>query len=986
MNITATYSPDDNKLRLTASARLDADTYARVKAAGFAWAPKLGQFIAPMWTPARADLCIELAGQIDDDDGSLIERAEDRAERFEDYQGKRAAESARALDYVHQIADGIPFGQPIMVGHHSERHARKDAERIQAGMRRAVQLFDTAEYWKRRAAAAIAHAKYKERPDVRHRRIKGIEADARKVRANIEAAQQNARVWSKVPRYEWDRQTDAALYIAGRCAHSFGGSLYGQLRDGTMHGDTAWRRAVAAAEAYATGEAARWLEHYENRLAYERAMLADAGGIVADRFDLQPGGTVTHRGRRSVILRVNRSGGQVVSVSVTGQGWTVGVEEITAYEPPSEAAADAAAAIVKAAPLCNYPGRGFVAITRAQWDDIFKDYKGTRDMGAGVDATNGGRLHDSLKDYREGSEVYSRHRVRVVMGSSLRRVIGLEAWGAAMAGRLADDAARSSAAHGLHPVYISDAKMTEPARFDAPPKAPRRSMARKIAEAAGVDTSAQPEAPPAPAAAAPEAPGRLFVGVYPAGIVYADRQREKAGDYARCAFLGFADLVLTIEPDCPDALRLQITEDAAAIQRRRGEAFQVSTAGQTVTLGHALRDDPPPAAAPVCELTAAKRAARAVVAELTAPARRTPPATQSDPPAGDSQAAKIEALRQSLRAGVQVVSAPQLFPTPPDLAARMVELAGITPASRVLEPSAGTGRLVDAIMRQVPAWVDAVEVNRSLADALQARHAVVHVKCADFLALEPAPGQHDGRAIYDAVVMNPPFANGADVDHVTHALHFLAPGGRLVAIMSAGVTFRDDRKTREFRRLVAERGGTIEDLPPDTFASEGTGVRTVLVVVDAPERRDAEPAPAEVEAPASPSEPDHAAQLRAHYGPIGDHSRVIAGNVLRKRWEWSADGIPTAAELGRAAASLEDQAVALAADPHGESRALAEPYRAAATLVRQAEGEARADEEAQALGHADAAAAWEHDAWLQRHGTPEFKAWRAGIPPATHTP
>ena len=63
---TATYSPDDNKLRLTASARLDADTYARVKSAGFAWAPKLEQFIAPMWTPARADLGhVDCLGNLD---------------------------------------------------------------------------------------------------------------------------------------------------------------------------------------------------------------------------------------------------------------------------------------------------------------------------------------------------------------------------------------------------------------------------------------------------------------------------------------------------------------------------------------------------------------------------------------------------------------------------------------------------------------------------------------------------------------------------------------------------------------------------------------------------------------------------------------------------------------------------------------------------------------------------------------------------------
>ena len=53
--LTATYSPDDNKLRLYASTRLDPETYARVKAAGFKWAPKQQLFVAPMWTPGRED-------------------------------------------------------------------------------------------------------------------------------------------------------------------------------------------------------------------------------------------------------------------------------------------------------------------------------------------------------------------------------------------------------------------------------------------------------------------------------------------------------------------------------------------------------------------------------------------------------------------------------------------------------------------------------------------------------------------------------------------------------------------------------------------------------------------------------------------------------------------------------------------------------------------------------------------------------------------
>ena len=159
-DMTATYSPDDNKLRLSSATRLDRDVYDRVKAAGFAWAPKQDQFIASMWTPARADLCIELAGEIGDDHSRLIDRAEDRAERFDDYRDKRTDEAERAAAQARRVADGIPFGQPILVGHHAERHARKDAERMQNGMRKAVQAFDTADYWKRRAVAAIQHAKY----------------------------------------------------------------------------------------------------------------------------------------------------------------------------------------------------------------------------------------------------------------------------------------------------------------------------------------------------------------------------------------------------------------------------------------------------------------------------------------------------------------------------------------------------------------------------------------------------------------------------------------------------------------------------------------------------------------------------------------------------------------------------------------------------------------------------------------------------------
>lgn len=82
------------------------------------------------------------------------------------------------------------------------------------------------------------------------------------------------------------------------------------------------------------------------------------------------------------------------------------------------------------------------------------------------------------------------------------------------------------------------------------------------------------------------ASARLFSGVYPTGIVYADKLRERSGDYMRVAFLPFDTLELEWAPGThPPGLRKLIKADAAAIIARRGQAYPVSASGQTVTLG-----------------------------------------------------------------------------------------------------------------------------------------------------------------------------------------------------------------------------------------------------------------------------------------------------------------------------------------------------------------------------------------------------------------
>jgi predicted RNA methylase len=165
---------------------------------------------------------------------------------------------------------------------------------------------------------------------------------------------------------------------------------------------------------------------------------------------------------------------------------------------------------------------------------------------------------------------------------------------------------------------------------------------------------------------------------------------------------------------------------------------------------------------------------------------------------------------------VTVVSAPNLFPTPPEIARQVVNLATVGPGVRVLEPSAGTDSLVRAIREACPeADVTAVEINPQLAAGLSG--LVQKCVCADFLAIGEDLGE------FDRVVMNPPFERGADPDHIKHAFALLAPGGRLVAVCANGPRQREE---------LGEVCTQWIDLPAGSFKTRGTNVNTAIVVLD----------------------------------------------------------------------------------------------------------------------------------------------------------
>lgn len=166
-----------------------------------------------------------------------------------------------------------------------------------------------------------------------------------------------------------------------------------------------------------------------------------------------------------------------------------------------------------------------------------------------------------------------------------------------------------------------------------------------------------------------------------------------------------------------------------------------------------------------------------------------------------------------------------LFPTPRAVIIRMLELAEIEPQHRVLEPSCGKGDILDAIQADHPdAALHAIELNHTLADILSAKGHAVEFR--DFL---------EYRGSYDRIVMNPPFENGQDVDHIRHAYSLLAAGGRLVSVVSEGPFFRTNGKCVSFRNWLDEVSAEVEALPDDSFsgahAFRQTSARTRLVTI-----------------------------------------------------------------------------------------------------------------------------------------------------------
>ena len=230
---------------------------------------------------------------------------------------------------------------------------------------------------------------------------------------------------------------------------------------------------------------------------------------------------------------------------------------------------------------------------------------------------------------------------------------------------------------------------------------------------------------------------------------------------------------------------------------------------------------------------------------------------------------------------------PTYFPTPQAVINSMLEylpesgLAG----EFILDPSAGDGRLLDAVKLRRHRYRAPVlmfcETDANLRYVLSGKgHQCVG---DDFLSFSGVG------VLVNFILMNPPFNNGEGTKHVLHAWEVVAGGGRVVALLPTNYLSKQDRHSQKLSKLVEAHGDVKRLGLVFVDAERKTKVDVSLLCLDKPEdtkffdalfQRSAFVAPRETDAPEIREDQlasrDNIARLESAYrAALGSYSTVV---------------------------------------------------------------------------------------------------------------
>ena len=144
-----------------------------------------------------------------------VERADERASRLRARAERHRSSSEQLQERADQISNSIPMGQPILVGHHSERRHRKDLERLHSYTSKSWEEEKAANQTARAAQIAAAAADRRNNPRVVANRIDRLAAEVRAA----ERAGTSDRHQHEVAQLEYWQQVRAAQLADGTAAN-----------------------------------------------------------------------------------------------------------------------------------------------------------------------------------------------------------------------------------------------------------------------------------------------------------------------------------------------------------------------------------------------------------------------------------------------------------------------------------------------------------------------------------------------------------------------------------------------------------------------------------------------------------------------------------------------------------------------------------------------------------------------------------------------
>jgi hypothetical protein len=120
------------------------------------------------------------------------DRLAERADRLEARAARRQEASDAAYATVQRISDSIPLGQPILIGHYSERRHRADLARSAAALTRSVDAQRQATDAQRRADSILQRLERGDSPVTIARRLDRLQAERRAVQRLLDRPQATA--------------------------------------------------------------------------------------------------------------------------------------------------------------------------------------------------------------------------------------------------------------------------------------------------------------------------------------------------------------------------------------------------------------------------------------------------------------------------------------------------------------------------------------------------------------------------------------------------------------------------------------------------------------------------------------------------------------------------------------------------------------------------------------------------------------------------